>query len=262
MSSANSGVHVEGTHIPSWSNNEQANANRLKILPPTISQHSPFTAPQTQDSHLQIINPLAILLKRHTSRIITQDDDIKQRNLDEIQRDFLGQSPFRCDSVQSAGLSDSSGDLFEGLGRVESLEALLSGKNERLCLDVRGYGRCLHLEQSERELGRGNRRWWLSLLPWGLGQGSPVETVPDTPVEVVPGNPVEVVPGTPVEAVRNCPAEEAVHTLVEALDSHEQEVVRTPEVVAERVVRTVPVVHTAHQEEHLLAPEVDPWCWR
>jgi hypothetical protein len=24
----------------------------------------------------------------------------------------------------------------------------------------------------------------------------------------------------------------------------------------------VPVVHTAHQEEHLLAPEVDPWCWR
>lgn len=76
-------------------------------------------------SQLEILNPLPILLKGHTSGIIAQDDDVEQGNLDQIQRNLLGESPFRGDPVQSTGRGDSRGYLFESLRRVECLKALL-----------------------------------------------------------------------------------------------------------------------------------------
>jgi hypothetical protein len=96
----------------------QDSERNCSISPSTVCPHK-------RHSQLEILNPLSILLERHTSGIITQDDDVEQRNLYQIQRDFLGQSPFCGDPVEGARGRYSRGDLFERLRRVEGLKALL-----------------------------------------------------------------------------------------------------------------------------------------
>lgn len=92
------------------------------------------TARIWKSSHLQVINPLPILLESHTSytltpssaplqhppielseltRIITKDHHIEQSDLDQIRSQLLRQPPLLRDLVQGTGLGDALGELFE-----------------------------------------------------------------------------------------------------------------------------------------------------
>lgn len=136
--------------MPSWSKSEQAKATLPRIL--SLSAQSPFRLSAVQlhvvvhmtssthphpihpsspsrhtskHSHLEILDPLAVLLKLHTSRVIHQNDHVKQRNLDEVRGELDGQTPCRREGREGSGLIHAVGDLLELLRLVEGLEVLL-----------------------------------------------------------------------------------------------------------------------------------------
>ena len=76
-------------------------------------------------SQFKIINPLSTLFKRHTSRIVNVQNDIKQCDFHQIAGQFHGEFPFGCDLVECPGTGYFGSDHIERTGWVECLDFLL-----------------------------------------------------------------------------------------------------------------------------------------
>lgn len=114
------------TYMPSWSKRAQAKATLPRIL---SSQSQPRATDgrshKDVDVLLEILDSLAILLKRHTARIIHQHHHVKQTDLDEIRCELDGQLPRRRELLQRARLDDPLGNLVQVLRLVKALQVLL-----------------------------------------------------------------------------------------------------------------------------------------
>lgn len=76
-------------------------------------------------SHLEILDTLPALLKRHTPRVIHEHNHVEERDLNEVRGELGGEAPRLGQLLERAGTVDPLGDLVEALRRVERLEVLL-----------------------------------------------------------------------------------------------------------------------------------------
>jgi len=70
------------------------------------------------EDHLEIINALAVLLERHTARVVDQDDNVEERNLDEVRSELDRETPSGRELVEHARLGDALSDLLDRPGRL------------------------------------------------------------------------------------------------------------------------------------------------
>jgi len=77
------------------------------------------------EDHLEIINALAVLLERHTARVVDQDDNVEERNLDEVRSELDRETPSGRELVEHARLGDALSDLLDRPGRVEGIQVLV-----------------------------------------------------------------------------------------------------------------------------------------
>jgi hypothetical protein len=78
-------------------------------------------------SHLEVLDTLSIFLKLHRTTVIDENNDVEQRNLDEIRGELEGEFPVRREGLQRPSLDDPLSDSLEGLRRrIERLQVLLS----------------------------------------------------------------------------------------------------------------------------------------
>lgn len=69
------------------------------------------------EDHLEVVNTLAALLEGHRARVVDEDDDVEERNLDEVDSELGRKAPLRRELLERAGLHNALRDALD-VGRV------------------------------------------------------------------------------------------------------------------------------------------------
>lgn len=77
--------------------------------------------------HLEVVDTLASLLEGHRARVVNEDDDVEESDLDEVDRELCGEAPLRSELLECASLDDALRDALN-IRRVavERADVLLS----------------------------------------------------------------------------------------------------------------------------------------